>query len=191
MKVIAISLALFIFGLHAFSQGSDSLESKTNKKLTKEQKLEKRKAEAEATAKMVDLMVNQRRFVVEADYIGFHTGKRFLVNSGLNFIKLDSSAIVIQVAPLMGGGGANGLGGITAEGFVSDWKIKRYGKSPQNYSINLFIKATRAGTYDINIIINPNGNAQAIVSGIDAAKVIFYGKVVSLQASKVYKGSSI
>lgn len=167
------------------------MESKTNKKLTKEQKLEKRKAEAEATAKMVDIMVNQRRFVVEANYIGLHTGNRFVVNSDLNFIRLDSSIIVIQVAPIMGSGGANGLGGITAEGFISDWKIKRYGKSPQNYSINLFIKITRAGTYDINIIINPNGTVQATVSGIDAAKVTFYGKLVSLQASKVYKGSSI
>jgi hypothetical protein len=191
MKRIYFLLALCIIGLHAFSQVEESLESKTNKKLTKEQKLEKRQAEAEATAKMVDRMVNQRHFVVEANYIGTQSGNRIVVNNKLNFISIDSSYIVIQIAPRMGMGGANGLGGITADGYISDWEMKRYGKNQQLYSISLFVRITRAGSYDITMNINPDGSVQATLSGLDAAKIMFYGKLVPLQASKVYKGSSI
>jgi hypothetical protein len=191
MKRIYLFLALCIIGVHAFSQVEESLESKTNKKLTKEQKLEKRQAEAEATAKMVDMMVNQRHFVVEANYIGTQNGNKIVVNNNLNFISIDSSYIVIQIAPIMGMGGANGLGGITADGYISDWEMKRYGKNQQMYTISLFVRITRAGSYDIIMNINPDGSVQATLSGLDAAKIKFYGKLVPLQVSKVYKGSSI
>jgi hypothetical protein len=191
MKRILILLLLCIIGLHAFSQVKDSLESKTGRKLTKEQKLEKRRAEAEATAILVDWMVKQRRFVVEANYISDQTGNRLVVNSQLNFIRLDSSEIVIQIAPRMGRAGANGLGGITAEGSVSSWEIERFGKNKQMYYIRLFVRITRSGYYEIFLNINPDGSVQATLTGPDAAKIIFYGKLVSLRASKVYKGTSI
>jgi hypothetical protein len=191
MKKILIILVMCTFGLYVFSQVDSNSKNKTRVKLTKEQKLAQRKAEAEATAKKVDWMIQHRRFVVEADYIGTQTGKRIPVNGELNFISLDSSEISIQIVPRVGENGGNGMGGITAEGSITTWEMKRFGKTQQLYSIRIYERFTRAGFYDIILTVNPDGTAQATLNGPDAAKIMFYGHLVSLQESKIYKGGSI
>jgi hypothetical protein len=189
MRQIIILLTFCTLGLQAFSQVESTLDSKTTKKLTKEQKQAQRKAEEEATAKLVDWMVQQRRFVVEADYLSNQTGNRIIVDRHINFIKIDSAKIIIQIAPRMGIGGANGLGGVTATGSVTKWEMKRYGKEQQMYSVRLFA-TTAEGSYDILMSISPDGSVEATISGSYSGRLTYYGKLVPIELSKVYKGMS-
>jgi len=191
MKKALFIFVLCFFAFPTFSQQVENLENKTGTKLTKEQKQAERKARAELVAKDVEWMVLKRRFVIEADYVSDKTGRRIVVNSLLNFIRIDSSKIIIQVTPETIKLGANGLGGITADGIVSKWEMKRFGKNQQTYSISLSARILRAGTYDVQMTISPDGSVQATLSGNDAAKVLFYGRLVSLKESKVYKGANI
>ena len=191
MKGVFILLILLTAGIHLFSQPVDSVKNPTKEKLTKEQRIEKQKAEVEKTARMVDKMIQQNRFVLEADYISDQTGRRIVVSSEVNFIKVDSSQITLQIALNSGLAGPNGLGGISASGSVKKWLVRRFGKNKQLYSINISATFTRAGFYDILLTVNPNGTAQAVLSGPDAAKVIFYGRLVDIHASRVFKGTSI
>jgi hypothetical protein len=191
MRKTIIILSFCLIALPVFAQVNENPENKSGTKLTKEQKLAERQAKAESVARNVEWMVLNRRFVIEADYISDQTGRRIVVNSLLNFIRIDSSQISIQIAPHTARIGANGLGGITADGTAVKWEMKRFGKNQQLYSITLSAKMIRAGTYGVMITIGKDGSVQATLSGNDAAKIIFYGKLVSLEESKVYKGTRI
>jgi hypothetical protein len=191
MKRVFILIILINVGVYSFSQVVDPSVTTTKENLTKEQKLEKQKAEKEETARMVDKMVQQKRFVLEANYISDQTGRRIIVSGELNFVRVDSSQIIVQIAPISGMAGPNGLGGITAGGSINKWELRRFGKNKQLYSVNISATFTRAGFYDILLTINPNGTAQGTLSGPDAAKILFYGRLVDIYTSKVFKGSGI
>lgn len=186
--IILILMSLVVFS--AYSQEENSVDSKTTKKLTKQQKLEQRRAEEEATAKLVDWMVEQKRFVVEADYLSNQTGERINVSSMLNFIIVDSSKITIQIASTTGIGGPNGMGGVTTEGSISRFEIKKIGKTKNSYSIRLFTMTT-LGSYDIFLNISPNGNTDASLSGNGGGRLNYHGVIVPIKKSRVFKGMSI
>ncbi|MBN1145013.1 MAG: DUF4251 domain-containing protein [Bacteroidales bacterium] len=191
MKKYIVFIIFCLTAIHGYSQVEKQLDKKMPQKLTKEQKQEKQKAEKVETARLVDKMIQQKKFVLEADYISTQTGRRVIVNGQLNFIRVDSSRIIIQIAPNTVMFGSNGLGGITADGLINKWELKRFGKNQQLYSINLSVYFTRAGYYDIVLTVNPNGSTQAVLSGPDAAKIMFYGRLIDIRKSKVFKGNSI
>jgi hypothetical protein len=190
MKKCIILILMSLVVLSAYSQEENSVDSKTTKKLTKQQKLEQRRTEEEATAKLVDLMVEQRRFVIEANYLSNQTGERIIVNSNLNFIVVDSSKITIQIASTTGIGGPNGMGGVTTEGSISSFEVKKIGKTKSNYAIRLFTMTT-LGSFDIFLNISPNGNADASLSGTTRGKLNYHGVIVPIKKSRVFKGMII
>jgi hypothetical protein len=190
MKRFIVVLLTSMLVLGAYSQEVSSVDGKTSKKLTKEQKAEKKLKEAEEIAKMVDTMVVNRQFVLEANYLSNKTGARINVNSTINFIAVDSSEITIQLASMSGIGGSNGMGGITADGTISQYEITRTGKDKSGYNIHI-LAMTHVGTYDIFLYISPNGNTDATISGNTSGRLNYYGKLVPLQKSRVFKGMSI
>jgi hypothetical protein len=190
MKKFIVLILISLFTYNAFTQQEEAVDSPTTKKLTKEQKKEQRLAQEASTAKLVEWMVEQRRFVLEADYLSNETGQRFVVPSNLNFIKVDSSEITIQIASNTGSGGPNAMGGITTDGTVSDYQVKRVGKTLESYSIRLFA-STGAGFYEIFMNISSNGLANATISGLSSGKLNYHGEIVPLYKSRVFKGRSI
>ena len=190
MKAIMLLFVMGLSGLSLFGQVENSIDSETSKKLTRQQKIEQRRIEEEAMAKLVHQMVQDRQFVLEANYLGNQTGERIVVSSRINFIAVDSNKIVIQLASLSGIGGPNGMGGITAEGSVTGFDVKKLGKAQNVYSIRLFTM-TKIGSYDIFFSISPSGYADATISGTTSGKLLYYGRVVPLKQSKVFKAMSI
>jgi hypothetical protein len=183
-----ILISLVVYQVYAQEEGV--VDSKTAKKLSKKQKLEQRRIEEEATAKLVDWMVEQRRFVLEADYLSNRIGDRIVVNSNLNFLAIDSSKITIQLASNSGIGGPNGMGGVTTEGIITSFDVKKVGKTHNSYSIRVFTM-TSIGSYDIFFTISPGGYADATIGGSWSGKLNYHGKLVPLQQSRIFKGPSI
>jgi hypothetical protein len=179
---------MFVFT--AYSQQENAVDSKTTKKLTKEQKNELKRKEAEETAKLVDWMVENRQFVLEANYLSNQTGSRVIVNSTINFIAVDSAQITIQLASTTGIGGANGMGGVTADGSISKYEISRTGKDKSSYSVHI-VTMTHIGMYDIFLYIAPNANTDATITGTTSGRLNYHGTLVPIQKSKVFKGMSI
>ena len=186
--IIFLLSTMVVFGVCA--QEENSVDSQTTKKLTKEQKIEQRKAEEEATAKMVAWMVENRQFVLEAEYLSDKSGERIIVNQTINFIMIDSLNITIQLASTSGIGGANGMGGITTDGTITKWEVKKTGKTSNNYSIHL-LAMTHIGTYDIFIDVSPYAKADARISGNTSGKLNYHGRMVPISQTRVYKGMSI
>jgi hypothetical protein len=190
MKKYLFLLGMSLVVLTAAAQEESSVDSETTKKLTKAQKTEQRRLEAEETAKLVDWMVNRRKFVLEANMISNQTGQRIPVSSSINFIAVDSNKIVIQLASLSGIGGYNGMGGITADGTISQFKIGKLGKKSIGYTIQV-TAMTSIGTYDIFFSVSPNSNADATIGGNWGGKLNYHGYLMPLEKSKIFKGMSI
>jgi len=179
-----------VIALNAFAQEEGTLDSQTTKKLNKEQKLEQKRLDEAVMSKIVDSIVGQRKFVLEADFLSNQSGNRIIVNNLLNFIMIDSTEIIIQIASNTGIGGPNGMGGITARGHISSFEVKKTGKKQDIYYVRL-VANTSVGIYDIFMNISPSSNSDATISGITSGKLNYHGSIKSLKKSRVYKAMAI
>lgn len=190
MKKHIIFVVATLLTVSVFGQEVGTVDDKTTKKLTREQRLEQRRAKEEATAKMVDWLIENRQFVLKARFLSNQTGERIPVNDDLNFIVIDSTEITIQIASTMGIGGPNGLGGITARGSISQFEVQRIGRNKESYNIRI-LAMTSIGSYDIFLSISPTSNTDASISGTGRGRLNYHGVIVPVKGSRIYKGMSI
>ncbi len=128
-------------------------------------------------------------FVVEADQLIFKWGRTAFVNSSTNFVAVSKDEAVIQIAPFNGGGGPNGVGGITLTGTPSNVKTKTNKRGNTYFSMNVSgagISATVSisvakGSNRVTLNINPNFNSNNITLTGDLLPTAF---------SNIYKGRS-
>jgi hypothetical protein len=188
-RVILISLSIFI-ALACYSQQQNSVDKKTERQLNKEQRQEQQRQWLEEQTKLVDSMMNSHRFVLEADFLSNEYGYRIMVNNNINFIAVDSSKITIQLGSTTASGGLNGFGGVTTDGNITQYEVKKVGKNGDNYVIKL-IAMTTLGTYDIFINVSPDGNSDATISGLWHGRLNYHGRLVPIGVSRVFKAMSL
>jgi len=184
-KIITVAVALLI-ALTAFSQDQE-LSKKEKKKLEKELKKEQEAKDAEMKSQVVALMVEYQRFVLEADRLRDSKGNQVQVSSTINFIANDSITGVIQIGS-NSYVGQNGVGGITAEGPVSNYKFT-FNEKSKSYNVSYNLRAT-LGNYDVRMTIFSDGRADATVSSTWPGQLNYSGYVVPPNQSRVYKGTS-
>lgn len=191
MKTTLLIAVLCMVVPGIFAQESGQVDAKTAKKISREEKQKQRKAEEEVQAKLVDWMVNNRQFVLEANALSNKRGDRIQVSSRINFIAVDSDKITIQLASVSGIGGSNGMGGVTTDGRISRYTLSKFGKDGNSYSIRI-MAMTALGSYDILFTVSRLGNSDATLSGATTGgKLDYHGYLVPKHLSKVYKGMSI
>ncbi len=181
--ILLIITAMLVFSVQA--QDEVKIDSQTQKDLKKEARKNERKLESEKTLALTKHLVNTRRFVLEADYLANATGNKIPVNSTINFIAIDTTHCVIQIGTTSGIG-YNGVGGVTTEGTISSNKTT-HNKKSDSFTMQI-ITNTNLGTYDITFFIGGNGQAEADLSGITPGTLRYYGRVVPIETSRVYKG---
>jgi hypothetical protein len=174
--MIMIAFLLIVGGLSA--------QERNKTRETKEEKNARIESEYQAMAQII----NDKHFVLEADYRSNQYGYRVSVPSMLNFVKVDSAFAVIQTGSDYRLG-VNGVGGITARGTISKWQVQRDEKR-KSFIISMNVSTT-IGFYDVFINVSASGNATATISGTTAGKLIYTGRVLSLPDSRSYQGSSI
>jgi hypothetical protein len=193
MKTQILIFGMLFISLAGFSQeqtDQQTMTKKEQKQLAKEFRDAARKAEEEKDMRVTDSILNQRKFVLEADYISGRTGERYPVLSHLNFIKVDSSDAVLQLGSATGIG-YNGVGGITVEGNITKYELnKKEGKRGTSYNVTLYIMSN-LGIYDVQMWISANGQADATVRGTTRGELTYSGHLVPINESRVYKARSI
>ncbi len=130
-------------------------------------------------------MLQNKDFVLEADYLANRMGERMPVSSTLNFISVDSTNAVLQIGRNTGIG-YNGVGGVTAQGNVTRYKLQTDNKRKSFYLS--FSVTTPIGSYDINMSVGADGYANATLTGISSGQLIYTGYLVPIENSSVYKG---
>jgi hypothetical protein len=187
--ILFIWVSLAIVPLSAFGQDENALSKKEQKALVKEERKARKAAEQEQLRNLTRWMVEQNRFVMEADYVSDNRGTRRPVNSTINFIAVDSTEGVIQLSTLWGPG-YNGVGGITVEGRISSYKVDTIqSKSGNSYNITIMLN-TSMGTFDIFFSVTPTGFADATIRGNTRGSLRYTGNLVPIEVSRVYKGTT-
>lgn len=186
MKQILILILAVSMVIPAFGQEQE-LSKKDQKALQKQLKKEQKAEEAAKRTLMVGLMVEHRKFVLEADRLQDSRGNTVQVSSMINFVACDSVNGVIQIGSDLYIGG-NGVGGITVEGPIANYKSS-FNEKNGTYSISFDIRST-IGAYDVRISVYREGRAEATVTSTWPGRLNYSGYLVPPGVSKVYKGMS-
>lgn len=151
-------------------------------------KREKRKAREEQKYQQIKEMLQNKSFVLEANTLMDRYGNRAIVSSGINFVSVDSTEAIIQIGSI-NGLGPNGVGGVTAKGRISDWKID---ENKKNNSFYIHMNVMSAiGIYDVSFAISSSGKAAAQLTGLSAGQLTFDGDIVPWEQSIVYVGNHL
>ena len=186
MKKVTVIIIAALISLPAFTQ---ELSKKEQRQLQKELKKEQQAAEAAQKAQVVTAMVEFQRFVLEADMLRDKRGNSVPVVSNINFISADSLTGVIQVGS-HNYVGRNGVGGITVDGSISQYKYSMHERSG-SYNVSYMLR-TPVGSYDVQISVRPDGRADATVRSTTWGDQLRYsGYLVPLGLSRVFKGMSL
>ncbi|MBB6459121.1 DUF4251 domain-containing protein [Flammeovirga kamogawensis] len=189
----AITL-LFGFTLTTAIAQETTLTKKEQKALKKEEKRkakEQKKAEQEAYEKIIHeqavTAIDSQQFVLEANQLYDRRGRTVNVQSNINFIKVSGDVGVVQIgsASLVG---YNGVGGITVDGKISDWKVRFDEKSKRTYvSFNIMGPTLTAKvTYDLDGVGN---YANCRIDGVfSSSQLKMRGILKPNSQSKTYQG---
>jgi hypothetical protein len=183
MKTVSLNIVtlLLIMGFLVISLDGNSQSSKPDKQERKALK----EAQANANFYFLDSLLASRRFVLEADYLQNKIGDMISVSPVLNFVKADGSKGILQTGSDMLVG-YNGTGGVTTEGNTSEWKISGNHKSLiHRVSFNL---VSSLGVFNIDMTVNSDFTATAIISNNTSGKLTWRGDLVTIHDSRVFKG---
>lgn len=151
-------------------------------------KREKRKAKIEKEYQSTKDMLEDKSFVLEANILQDRYGNRAIVNSGINFVSVDSTEAIIQIGSNYRLG-PNGVGGVTARGKISNWQIKE-NKKNKTFYVRMNVMSP-IGIYDVAFSVSSSGKATAQLTGLSAGQLTFDGDIVSWDQSTVYVGNSL
>ncbi len=180
LNMTALFLVLGLLLISSYSNAQDI-------KLTRKERKEVRKAQMNVNFHILDSLLNERNFVLEADFLEDKYGMRLPVMSNVNFIKVNQSNSVLQTGTVSGFG-YNGVGGVTAEGRIGSWDINKNVKD-LSYTLR-FSVLTQIGSYDVILTVNSENNASATVTGLWPGKLTWVGHLYTLDNSRVFKGQN-
>jgi hypothetical protein len=152
------SSLLFVIGISLIPYNCKAQDIK----LTRQEKKDLRQTELNTNYQAIDTLIERKTFVIEADYLQDQNGSPVPVNSVLNYILVDSVRVVLQTGSNFRSG-YNGVGGVTAQGNIQNYK-------------------------DVSMNISANTNATAIITGLSRGSLTWKGYIQNLYKSDVYKG---
>lgn len=128
-------------------------------------------------------------FVLEADRLVLKRGENVIVQSEINFVSVKGDKAVIQVAPFSGPG-ANGVGGVTVEGNISDVELKTDRRG--NTTLSMYVSGSVAACH---LIVNlPKGGLTAtarIDPTFSSNDITLVGGIVPTEQSRIYQGNTL
>jgi len=176
--ILLLATGILFITSTGFTQ--DSKEGKKERK-------EERKAQLLANFNALDTVLNEKGFVLEADFLINYYGLRYHVPSSLNFVKVDATKAILQTGSDVRFG-TNGVGGVTAEGTIGSWKLE---KNPKNLSYSLhFSVTTQIGSYDVFMTISADNHALATITGLTPGRLTYDGHLVALYNTRTFKGQN-
>ncbi len=182
-KVLSLVMTFVMVGALSSAYASPPQD----KKAAREAKKQLKKEKLEAAFAITSNLIENQQFVLEADWLSNQYGNRIPVTPNLNFIRIDTTYVVLQIGSNYGIG-YNGVGGVTAEGHLSSWKVHKNEKK-LNYSIQANV-LTSIGIFDIYMTVNADGKATANISGLRRGQLNYTGDLVSLDKTHTYKGQT-
>jgi hypothetical protein len=149
---------------------------------------EKREAEIEKQYELNKNMLETKDLVLEADRLRDRWGNMAIVSSTINFVAIDSTTAIIQIGS-NNRLGPNGVGGVTAKGKITNWKLTEF-KKQKTFGLSVDVM-TSIGIYDLYFVISPGGMSTVRLTGLRPGELTFEGNVMPFSESGVYEGQSL
>lgn len=191
MKKVLFLTTLLLLSVIAFAQTSKEAREVKREALKKERKIRKSiEAQQDSIAyfKAVKAL-KSGSFVLEVDNVMFNNGITRYVSNSTNYVQADNGEGIVQTAftNFAYSPGPNGLGGVTVEGKLSGWVLRK--DKDGNYFCNYNIQGTAVsatisitltgGTNQASVIVSPNFNNNNIT---------MTGRLYPLDESDVFQG---
>jgi len=180
--VLSFSLRLLAATLFFVSVQDSTAQER---KLTRQEQKAIRKAQMEASFYMLDSVLNERSFVLKADYLRNRDGVNIPVISGLNFIMVNKSEGVMQTGAGSGAGN-NGVGGMTAQGTINRWEVME-DKKNLSYTVRFSI-ISNLGNFDVVMYVGTDRHATATITGLSSGRLTWSGYIDSIRNSQIFRG---
>ena len=128
-------------------------------------------------------------FVVEVDQLLFPRGLTKFVSSLTNFVSMNEGKAVIQIATSNFSPGANGLGGISVEGDVSNVTMSTSKRGIVYYN---FMDQGALVSATVNIQLSGDGNRATVTiyPNFNSNNLTMTGKLVPYDQSNVFQGQT-
>lgn len=187
-RIIFLSLVLMMVGFVGYAQSSSAFIQQNRKELKLKKKEARAKAAQESRKYYANLLKN-KAFIMEATQLYGPAGNMFVVSPTTNFFAVRKNKIIFQYG--LGFGGRNGLGGMTAEGFITHYKFNQEPSKNKALSVSGQIKPKGSGMPGyFNITVNNNGNGYLTITFPVGGTLSMSGRVVALPEGNVFKGTS-
>jgi len=156
-----------------------------SKKEAKKSRKEAEKVMLTANFYAQDTIINLREFVLEANYLQGRRGELISVSSNINFVKVLGEKGTLQTGANTAYG-FNGLGGVTTEGTISNYKVSKNAKS-LTHRVS-FDMISSIGVFNIDMNIMANNTASATITSTSSMRVTWKGELVALFNTNIFKG---
>lgn len=165
-----------------------AMQSRTqNDKPSKEEKKRMKAVEDSINHAEAIKALETLEFALEADQIVFKRGQTAYVTPNTNFVSLSDDRAVIQVAPFNGGGGPNGVGGITLEGRASNIRIKTDKTGNVTFTMSV-LGAALSATVTISMCNGGNDASVTVSPNFSSNRVTLNGRLLPMEQSSVFEG---
>jgi hypothetical protein len=156
-------------------------------KLTKQEKKELKRLAMETNFRILDSLLNSKKYVLVADFLRGKYGDKIPVVQTLNFIKVNVTTGILQTGS-NSGMGSNSVGGVTAEGSLGGMKIVKNEKNLR-YDVRFGIN-TQLGHYDVYMTVSWSNNASATITGLSNGSLTWEGHLETIENSRIFKGQN-
>ena len=191
-KAIRIFLMTLLCSALVMPSLSAQNDVRKHKKLNKQEKKEMRLRESQETRKYIFQLLKQRLFVLEADQLYSRSGMTIPVSSATNFLAIKGNKIIFQFALENGAMGANGIGGMTAEGFVDNYSFNPGKTTNKAMVVTGDIRPKGSGDRGHFVItVQNDGNAYLNILLPYGARLSMNGRIIDFAHTSIFKGHSI
>ncbi len=192
-KLIYLFVLLFAISLAFPTAGTaqtKQLTKKEQRKLEKQKKKEERQKKSAAMRKYYLHLLKNKRWVFQATRLYGPGGQMFNVSPDINFVAVKDSMIVLQFG-FQNVMGWNGVGGVTAEGFLSEYNFSsgKNHKAALTVSAHIRPKFGGGSPYFTMTVMN-DGSAEISVTLINGQLLRMGGQLYAPQNASVYKGTT-
>ncbi len=188
--ILATMMLLFMNGSLIAMTPTQQTAEETKKELTKEQKKQLQAALDSLLHKEALEAVESKAFTLEADQVTFKYGQVAYVTPNTNFVCVNGDEATLQTAFNIPISGFNGLGGITVDGTLSNFKTEHLKDGDATVSMQVMGTGVSATVF-IRLYKDSNKATVSIMPNFSSNNISLTGYIVPLQKSNVFKGRSL
>ncbi len=192
MFIWILSVMLFFGGTFTtYAQDTVKLTKKELRKFERRKKKEEKERSSFKQRLKYAKMLKDQRFVFQANILFGPQGESYSVSPSINFLAVKGNQVVLQFG-FEGVIGWNGVGGLTSEGYLENYKFEPGKKKNSALSINSRVRPiSTTGSPYFHLTVLDDGSAQLDVNMALGGHLRMSGYIVSLKKADIFKGQTL